>query len=255
MWDLASFISEYGFIWIVCNFSLFLVAFIGSLYINFNFNMIMVGLIYLLPLIPLGYSAENADRFLIVSIQNTLFGLLELFIFAVTVKGGDATFDKEHIKQLFGHTLPIAVALIGLSYVSRATNISVSSAELMVICSIFFVGFIMRALAVYQIGKSAFKFDIVFRREQKLKEDQLYSLCRHPSYTAMMIVILAYAITTHSWIIGALGLLSAWFGFQYRIYHEELALKNQFGDEYIRYRNRTSMWFPNPFKSSKGSVN
>lgn len=255
MWDLTSLITEYGYIWIVCNFVFFLASFIGSLYFNFNFNMIMVGMIYLLPLIPLGYSAENADRFLIVSIQNTLFGLLELVIFAATVKGGDATFDKEHIKQLFGHTLPIAVALIGLSYVSRATKISVSLAELTVIGLIFFVGFVFRALAVYQIGKSAFKFDIVFRQEQRLKDDQLYSLCRHPSYTAMMIVILAYAITTHSWIIGSLGLLSAWFGFQYRIYHEELALKKQFGEEYIRYRSRTSMWFPNPFKSKAGSVN
>jgi protein-S-isoprenylcysteine O-methyltransferase Ste14 len=249
MWDITSFIAEYGYIWIVGNFIVFLTAFIGSLYINFNFNMIMVGTIYLLPLIPIGYSAENADRFLIVSIQNTLFGLLELVIFAVTVKGSDATFDKEHIKQLLGHTLPIAVALIGLSYVSRVTYISVGPVELMIISVIFFVGFIFRALAVYQIGKSAFKFDIVFRQEQRLKEDQLYALCRHPSYTAMMIVILAYAITTHSWIIGFLGLLSAWFGFQYRIYHEELALKKQFGDEYIRYRSRTSMWFPNPFKS------
>ena len=255
MWDVTSFIAEYSQIWIMGNFVIFLTAFAGALYINFNFNMIMVGMIYLLPLIPLGYSAENADRFLIVSIQNTLFGLLELVIFAVTVKGGDATFDKEHIKQLFGHTLPIAVALIGLSYVSRATNISVSSEELMLIGSIFFVGFIFRALAVYQIGKSAFKFDIVFRQEQKLKDDQLYSLCRHPSYTAMMIVILAYAITTHSWVIGSMGLLSAWFGFQYRIYHEELALKKQFGEDYMRYRSRTSMWFPNPFKGSKDSVN
>jgi protein-S-isoprenylcysteine O-methyltransferase Ste14 len=249
MWDLTSFIAEYGYICIVFNFGVFLAAFIGSLYFNFNFNMIMVGMIYLLPLIPLGYSADNADRFLLVSIQNTLFGLLELFIFAVTVKGGDATFDKEHIKQLLGHTLPIAVALIGLSYVSRDTFIPVSPAEFIVISLIFFAGFVFRALAVYQIGKSAFKFDIVFRQEQRLKQDQLYSLCRHPSYTAMMIVILAYAITTHSWIMGALGLLSAWFGFQYRIYHEELALKNQFGEEYVRYRSRTGMWFPNPFKN------
>jgi len=255
MWDLASFITEYGYIWILCNFVIFLSAFIGSLCFNFNFNMIMVGLIYLLPLIPLGYSAENADRFIIISVQVTLFGLLELFIFAVTVRGGDATFDKEHIKQLLGHTLPIAVALIGLPYVSRATKTPVTLVELVVIGTIFFVGFVLRGLAVYQIGKSAFKFDIVFRQEQKLKEDQLYSHCRHPSYTAMMIVILAYAITTHSWVMGSLGLISAWFGFQYRIYHEELALKKQFGEEYIRYRSRTNMWFPNPFKSREESVN
>ena len=254
MLDIWPGLSEYGYIWVMGNFIVFLTAFLVALCVNFNFNMIMVGLIYLLPLVPLGYHAEGGDRFLIVSVQNTLFGLLELLIFAVTVKGGDATFDKEHIKQLLGHTLPIALALVGLSYVARGTMAPVTLAELALIAAVFFVGFIFRGLAVYQIGKSAFKFDIVFRREQRLKVDQLYSLCRHPSYLAMMVVILAYAFTTHSWLAGALGLLSAWAGFQYRIHHEEIALEERFGGDYARYRSRAGMWWPRFFRRGPGSI-
>ncbi|MDE0848699.1 MAG: isoprenylcysteine carboxylmethyltransferase family protein, partial [Nitrospinaceae bacterium] len=95
-----------------------------------------------------------------------------------------------------------------------------------------------------QLGVLRFKFNIAFREKQTLKTDQLHGLMRHPTYTAMMLVILAYAVTTHSWLAGGLGTLSAWFGFQFRIHFEERALKEQFGVEYERYRSQTPMWLP-----------
>lgn len=242
--DPLSNIAGYAYPWILGNFVVFLAAFVTALVINYNFNSIMVGLIYMIPLVPLGFADETAGRFLIVSVQNTVFGLIELAIFAVTVRGGDAAFDKKHIQQLLGHTLPIAAALIGLSLVSRSTAVPVGVLELALIALVFAVGAAFRVLAVVQLGREAFKFDIVFREEQKIKKDQLYSLCRHPSYAAMMVVVLAYAMTTHSWLAGALGMLSAWFGFQYRIHHEEIALQERFGEDYKRYRQRTAMWLP-----------
>ncbi|MFQ5443797.1 MAG: methyltransferase family protein [Nitrospinales bacterium] len=230
-------------LWVYSNFTLFLIAFLIALYINFNFNTVMVGLIYLLPLIPAGLEAENAVRFLIVSFQNTVFGLIELVLFVITVRSADAAFDKSHIKQLIGHTLPIAAALMGLSFISRMTLIPVTWVELGAIMLVFFAGSILRVIATYQMG-ARFKFDIVFREEQTLKTDQLYATMRHPSYTAMMLVILAYAMNTHQWIIGGIGLALAWLGFQYRIYHEENALKQQFGEEYLKYHSNAGMWFP-----------
>jgi len=97
---------------------------------------------------------------------------------------------------------------------------------------------------VAQLGVLRFKFNIAFREKQTLKTDGLHGLMRHPTYTAMMLVILAYAVTTNSWVWGVLGILSAWFGFQFRIYFEELALAEQFGGEYEKYRNATPMWLP-----------
>ena len=102
----------------------------------------------------------------------------------------------------------------------------------------------MRIVAIYQIGAVAFKFDIVFRQEQKLKTDQLYGLMRHPSYTAMMIVVISFAVITHSLVFGALGVVCAWIGFQYRIYYEEKGLADQFGAEYEVFRSSKGMWLP-----------
>ena len=231
-------------LWIYSNFILFVVIFLVCLYVNLNFNTLMVGTIYLLPLIPFALTPENEIRFLIVSVQNLVFGTIEIIIFVLTVKPSDATFDREHIRQLTGHTLPIAVALVGLSYVSRMTTVPVAPMELCLIMTLFVVGSVMRVIAIYQIGRLGFKFDIVFRDKQTIKTNQLYGFMRHPSYTAMMIVILAYALNTHSWMIGGVGMSLAWFGFQFRIHFEEKALLEHFGADYEGYRQRTGMWLP-----------
>ena len=211
--------------WVNIHFVLYLSVFAVALFVNFNFNIVMVGLIYLIPLMPLGLTMENAPRFLIVTFQNMVFGVIELVIFVITVQKADVVFDKNNIKQLVGHTLPIAVALIGLSFVGRVAVTPLGFYELIFIFGLFLVGSVGRVLAVYQIGSVAFKFDIVFRDQQRLKSDQLYAWVRHPSYLAMMLVILAYAINANSLLVALLGLVSAWFGFQYRIFHEEKALE------------------------------
>ena len=231
-------------LWIQLNFFLFLALFVVTLVRNLNFNAVLVGLTYLVPLVPLGLTPENADRFLIVSFCNLIFGTIEVVVFMLTVKPEDTPFDREHVKQLFGHALPIVTVLIGLSFIGRATEVPVSSVELTGIALLFICGSVLRVVAIYQIGAAAFKFDIIFRSEQKLKTDQLYGLVRHPSYTAMMIVILAYAVTAHSWVAGSAGMLAAWAGFQYRIRHEEQALADRFGGEYLTYRACTGMWLP-----------
>ena len=230
--------------WINLNFALYLVIFAVAMVRNANFNTVMVGLTYMAPMVPMGLTPANADRFLVVSFTNLIFGAIELAIFVITVRKQDLTFDKDHIRQLFGHVLPITLALIGLSYLARMTHVPLGALELSLILFFFITGSILRVLAVYQIGARAFKFDIVFREKQQLKSDQLYRWVRHPSYTSMMLVVLAYAINTHSWLAGTLGMLSAWFGFQYRIHFEENALQKQFGKAYDSYRERTGMWLP-----------
>jgi protein-S-isoprenylcysteine O-methyltransferase Ste14 len=230
--------------WINLNLAIYLAVFGFALIRNFNFNIILVGCIYLAPLIPFGLTPETADRFLIISFFNSIFGIIELIIFTITVKKQDMTFDRPFFVQLFGHSLPIGAALIGLSYIARMTAIPVTSIELAVLLTIFLAGAILRIVAVYQLGAVAFKFDIAFREKQTLKTDQLYGWMRHPSYTAMMIVILAYALTTYSWTIAMVGLLTAWFGFQFRIHYEEKALAEQYGEEYVAFQKKTSMWLP-----------
>jgi protein-S-isoprenylcysteine O-methyltransferase Ste14 len=226
------------------NFAIYCMVLAACLLKNFNFNIILVGLTYLAPLVPLGMTDSNMERFLIVSFCNLIFGIIEVVFFALTERPEDITFDKAYRQQLWGHVLPIVAALVGMSFVARSTEIPVTLGEAVAIATLFFTGSILRVWAVAQLGVLRFKFNIAFREKQTLKTDQLHGLTRHPTYTAMMLVVLAYAITTHSWMAGVLGTLSAWFGFQYRIHFEELALKEKFGEEYDKYRAQTPMWLP-----------
>ena len=226
------------------NFVFYCAIFIICLIKNYNFNIILVGLTYLAPIIPLGMTDANIERFLIVSYCNLIFGTIEVIFFALTERPEDITFDKAYFQQLWGHVMPIVIALMGMSFVSRASDAPVKLLEAIIITLVFFLGSTIRIWAIAQLGVLRFKFNIAFREKQTLKTDGLHGLVRHPTYTAMMLVVIAYAITTHSWVAGILGILSAVFGFQFRIHFEEIALQQQYGKEYERYRANTPMWLP-----------
>ncbi len=226
------------------NFAVYFVVFVACLRKNFHFNIILVGLTYFAPLVPWGMTDANIERFLIVSYCNLIFGIIEMVFFALTERPEDIIFDKAYMQQLIGHVLPIIIALVGLSFVARVTEVPVTLGEGVLIATLFLLGSLLRIAAIAQLGLLRFKFNIAFREKQTLKTDGLHGAMRHPTYTAMMVVIAAYAITTHSWLIGSLGLLSALFGFQYRIHYEEQALKEQFGKAYQNYRAKTPMWLP-----------
>ena len=226
------------------NFVFFSAIFLFCLFRNFNFNIVLVGITYLLPLVPFWLGSAPAERILIVSYCNLIFGIIEVVFFSLTERPEDIKFNKAYIQQLFGHVLPIVVALLGMSFISRSTLILVGPVELSIIVLLFTAGCSMRILAIAQLGVLRFKFNIAFREQQTLKTDQLHGYMRHPTYTAMMLVVLAYAVTTQSLYVGIAGILSAWFGFQFRIHFEEQALKEQFGEEYDNYRVKTPMWLP-----------
>ena len=226
------------------NFVLFSVVFLFCLFKNFNFNIILVGITYLLPLVPWWLGSVPAERILIVSYCNLIFGIIEVVFFTLTERPEDIKFNKAYMQQLFGHVLPIVAALLGMSLISRSTLIPVEPVEFSIIVLFFAAGCTMRILAIAQLGVIRFKFNIAFRDQQTLKTDQLHGYMRHPTYTAMMLVVLAYAVTTHSWYAGSFGTVLAWFGFQYRIHFEEQALKEKFGEEYDNYREKTPMWLP-----------
>ena len=223
------------------NFVFYCAVFIICLIKNYNFNIILVGLTYLAPIIPLGMTDANIERFLIVSYCNLIFGTIEVIFFALTERPEDIIFDKAYFQQLWGHVMPIVIALMGMSFVSRASDAPVKLLEAIIITLVFFLGSTIRIWAIAQLGVLRFKFNIAFREKQTLKTDGLHGLVRHPTYTAMMLVVIAYAITTHSWVAGILGILSAVFGFQFRIHFEEIALQQQYGKEYERYRANSPM--------------
>ena len=119
------------------NFGLFAAIFLFCLFRSFNLNIILVGLTYLLPLVPWWLGSAQAERILIVSYSNLIFGIIEIVFFTLTERQEDVKLNKAYLQQLFGHVLPIIAALIGMSFVSRTTLIPVDMWELLLIAILF----------------------------------------------------------------------------------------------------------------------
>ncbi|MEM9135651.1 MAG: protein-S-isoprenylcysteine O-methyltransferase [Actinomycetota bacterium] len=82
------------------------------------------------------------------------------------------------------------------------------------------------------------------RSDHTLTTDGVYRRVRHPMYTAIWLLFLAYPLLVHNWIAGFAGALA--FGVMYvvRVPHEESMMLTEFGDEYAEYQGRTGRLWP-----------
>lgn len=105
------------------------------------------------------------------------------------------------------------------------------------------LGFVLRYFAIQQLGK-AFTVDVQIAENQNLKQDQLYSIIRHPSYTGALFAFFGLAITFSNWLSLAVIAIPIFFAFAYRISIEEKALKAEFGTDYLAYSKKTKRLIP-----------
>ncbi len=70
-----------------------------------------------------------------------------------------------------------------------------------------------------------------------------YAHVRHPLYTAMIGVAIAFALVTSHWVFVAFGVLSI-VGTLARVPREERMMLDEFGSEYAAYMQRTGRFFP-----------
>lgn len=82
----------------------------------------------------------------------------------------------------------------------------------------------------------------------KLVTGGIYSVLRHPIYTAMLLLSAAQVLLLHNWIAGLLGALSFLPIYITRIPREEQMMLEQFGDQYRAYMQRTHRVLPKIFR-------
>lgn len=104
-------------------------------------------------------------------------------------------------------------------------------------------GFILRFIAIQQLGK-AFTVDVQIAKNQTLKQDGLYTIIRHPSYTGVLLAFFGLAITLSNWLSLLVICVPVFIAFIYRISIEENALKKEFGINYLEYMKRTKRLIP-----------
>jgi len=84
-------------------------------------------------------------------------------------------------------------------------------------------------------------------RNNRLVTGGVYRLCRNPLYSALLLFLIpGVGLLLNSWIILSASIIG-YLLFRKYIFQEEEVLERLFGDDYRNYRNKTSLFFPNPF--------
>jgi protein-S-isoprenylcysteine O-methyltransferase Ste14 len=109
--------------------------------------------------------------------------------------------------------------------------------------SLIVVGIVARFLVIRSLGKE-FTVDVAIREGHQLKTNGVYSVIRHPSYSASWLSFVGFGISLNNWISLIIVSTLVLGAFLYRISVEEKLLVAQFGDQYLQYRKRTKAIIP-----------
>jgi len=104
-------------------------------------------------------------------------------------------------------------------------------------------GLLIRWTAIYTLGR-AFSVNVAIREGQRVMRSGLFGYMRHPSYTGLLLCVLALGVRTRSWMGLALIFFPVTAALLYRISVEEAALRGAFGEEYVAYSAETKRLIP-----------
>src|SRR5580692_3150590 len=91
--------------------------------------------------------------------------------------------------------------------------------------SIMVVGSVIRWTAIFQL-KDAFTVDVAVSKEQKVKDDGLYTYIRHPSYSGLLLDFAGLSLLFGNWISVPIIIVPILIAVLYRIQVEEKLLED-----------------------------
>ena len=109
--------------------------------------------------------------------------------------------------------------------------------------AIMLLGIVLRQWAIWVLG-GFFSTEVKIIRNQRIVKEGPYKILRHPSYTGLLMIILGFGLAAGTWLGTAVALLLFGSATGYRIRIEEIALKKEFGEEYLDYAKKTKRLIP-----------
>ena len=105
------------------------------------------------------------------------------------------------------------------------------------------LGAALRWWAIFTLGRY-FTFEVATRSTQRVVRSGPYRFVRHPSYTAILIMLLGVGMVLANWASLVLMLVSGLAGLLYRVMVEERALMEALGQPYADYMRQTKRLIP-----------
>lgn len=107
----------------------------------------------------------------------------------------------------------------------------------------FISGMIIRWIAVLSLG-DRFNVQLTILQQHKLKQDGIFRLVRHPSYSGLILYYIGLGIALNNYVSLICLLLPVIIVIIYRIEKEECLLAAHFKGEYANYQSKTKKLIP-----------
>ena len=134
--------------------------------------------------------------------------------------------------------LLVIIQLLGVAILPFSSSIVSGIGFLIVL-----LGFIIALFARRELGVNwANSYEYQVKKHQMLVTSGIYSLIRHPIYTAMVFLLVGSELVAQSWLF--LVYLFFWLGVYWQARKEEVILVHHFGDAYRDYRKKTYLFIP-----------
>jgi len=166
----------------------------------------------------------------------------------INLRKRQSTVNLLHVRD--GHTLlffrlgiPLALAASFVFYWYSIGHANFNKTIFSIGFGLVVFGLAIRWIAVYTLGKY-FTVQVSILKNHQLKTDGLYRLIRHPSYTGLLLYYFGLGLMMGNWVSLALLVATPVVIVLGRIKTEETALLAHFGENYERYKKKTSMLFP-----------
>jgi protein-S-isoprenylcysteine O-methyltransferase Ste14 len=108
---------------------------------------------------------------------------------------------------------------------------------------IILLGAALRWWAIFTLGRY-FTIEVAVRSTQAVVQSGPYRLVRHPSYTAILVMLLGVGIVLANWASIVVMLAGGLIGLLYRVRVEERALVGALGQPYVDYLRHSKRFIP-----------
>jgi protein-S-isoprenylcysteine O-methyltransferase Ste14 len=108
---------------------------------------------------------------------------------------------------------------------------------------VILLGTALRWWAIFTLGRY-FTIDVAVRPTQSVVQSGPYRFVRHPSYTAILIMLLGVGMALANWASLVTMLAGGLIGLLYRVRVEERALVEALGQPYMDYMLTTRHFIP-----------
>lgn len=108
---------------------------------------------------------------------------------------------------------------------------------------VILLGAALRWWAILTLGRY-FTFEVAVRSTQAVVQSGPYRFVRHPSYTAILIMLLGVGMVLANWASLVVMLAGGLIGLLYRVRVEERALVDALGQPYVDYMRHTRRFIP-----------